>query len=127
MRLTAKGDFSERVKFVWFVFRELFENLGTWASRSDGSSILTLAQVGRTDVDLLLERSDQLQSQDWELLVAGLARPWCDHDSRRFTAVVSGNAIVITAGGITHGFYNPRRRHSALGWKSPVAFEPKVA
>ena len=26
-----------------------------------------------------------------------------------------------------NGFYNPRRRHSALGWKSPVAFEQKVA
>jgi putative transposase len=25
------------------------------------------------------------------------------------------------------GFYNPRRRHSALGWKSPAAFERKVA
>jgi putative transposase len=25
------------------------------------------------------------------------------------------------------GFYNPRRRHSALGWKSPVAFERKAA
>ncbi|SMP28293.1 Integrase core domain-containing protein [Shimia sagamensis] len=25
------------------------------------------------------------------------------------------------------GFYNPRRRHSALDWKSPVAFERKVA
>ncbi len=24
-------------------------------------------------------------------------------------------------------FYNPRRRHSALGWKSPVAFERKAA
>ncbi len=26
-----------------------------------------------------------------------------------------------------NGFYNPRRRHSALGWKSPVAFERKAA
>ena len=26
-----------------------------------------------------------------------------------------------------NGFYNPRRRHSARGWKSPVAFERKVA
>ena len=26
-----------------------------------------------------------------------------------------------------NGFYNPRRRHSAIGWKSPVAFEQKAA
>ena len=26
-----------------------------------------------------------------------------------------------------NGFYNPRRRHSALNWKSPLAFERKVA
>ena len=26
-----------------------------------------------------------------------------------------------------NGFYKPRRRHSALGWKSPLAFERKVA
>lgn len=26
-----------------------------------------------------------------------------------------------------NGFYNPRRKHSALGWKSLVAFEQKAA
>ncbi|SFA47639.1 Integrase core domain-containing protein [Paracoccus halophilus] len=26
-----------------------------------------------------------------------------------------------------NGFDNPRRRHSALGWKSPVAFEQRAA
>ncbi|MFV0408708.1 MAG: IS3 family transposase, partial [Paracoccus sp. (in: a-proteobacteria)] len=26
-----------------------------------------------------------------------------------------------------NGFYNPRRRHSALAGKSPVAFEKKAA
>lgn len=26
-----------------------------------------------------------------------------------------------------NGFYNPRRRHSALGWKSLLAFERKAA
>lgn len=26
-----------------------------------------------------------------------------------------------------NGFYNPRRHRSALDWKSPVAFERKVA
>jgi putative transposase len=26
-----------------------------------------------------------------------------------------------------NGFYNPRRKHSALGWKSPFAFERKAA
>lgn len=26
-----------------------------------------------------------------------------------------------------NGFYNPRRKHSALGWKSPVVFEQKAA
>ena len=25
-----------------------------------------------------------------------------------------------------NGFYNPRRRHSALGWKSPATFKWKV-
>ncbi len=26
-----------------------------------------------------------------------------------------------------NGFYNPRRRHSPLGWKSPGAFDGKLA
>lgn len=26
-----------------------------------------------------------------------------------------------------NGFYNPRRKHSALGWKSPVVFEQRAA
>ena len=26
-----------------------------------------------------------------------------------------------------NGFYNSRRRHSAIGWKTPVAFERKAA
>lgn len=26
-----------------------------------------------------------------------------------------------------NGFYDPRRRHSALGWESSLAFERKVA
>ena len=26
-----------------------------------------------------------------------------------------------------NGIYNPRRKHSALGWKSPVAFEQRAA
>jgi len=26
-----------------------------------------------------------------------------------------------------NGFYNPRRKHSALNWKSPLAFERKAA
>jgi transposase InsO family protein len=29
--------------------------------------------------------------------------------------------------GYINGFYNPRRRHSALGWKSPLAYERKAA
>ncbi|EAV40710.1 IS3 family element, transposase orfB [Stappia aggregata IAM 12614] len=26
-----------------------------------------------------------------------------------------------------NGFYNPRRRHSALAWNSPLAFEARAA
>jgi transposase InsO family protein len=26
-----------------------------------------------------------------------------------------------------NGFYNPRRRYSAIGWKSPLVFEAQAA
>lgn len=35
-------------------------------------------------------------------------------------------AVELAIFNYINGFYNPRRRHSALGWKSPVAFERKV-
>jgi putative transposase len=35
-------------------------------------------------------------------------------------------AVEIAIFEYINGFYNPRRRHSALGWKSPLAFE-KIA
>jgi hypothetical protein len=34
---------------------------------------------------------------------------------------------VLAISECVNGFYNPRRRHSALGWKSPLAFERKAA
>jgi transposase InsO family protein len=36
-------------------------------------------------------------------------------------------AVEIAIFEYINGIYNPRRRHSALGWKSPLAFERKVA
>lgn len=36
-------------------------------------------------------------------------------------------AVEITIFNYINGFCNPRRHHSALGWKSPVAFEKKMA
>ena len=36
-------------------------------------------------------------------------------------------AVEIAIFEYINGFYNPRRRHSALGWKSPLAFERKAA
>ena len=35
--------------------------------------------------------------------------------------------VEVTLFEYINGFYNPRRKHSALGWKSPVAFERKAA
>ena len=34
--------------------------------------------------------------------------------------------VEIDLFGYINGFYNPRRKHSALGWKSPVAFEQEA-
>jgi len=36
-------------------------------------------------------------------------------------------AVEIAIFEYINGFYNPRRRHSALGWKSPLAFERRAA
>lgn len=35
--------------------------------------------------------------------------------------------VEIALFGYINGFYNPRRKHSAFGWKSPVAFEQRAA
>ena len=35
--------------------------------------------------------------------------------------------VEVALFGYINGFYNPRRRHSAISWKSPVAFEQKAA
>ena len=35
--------------------------------------------------------------------------------------------VEVTLFEYINGFDNPRRKHSALGWKSPVAFERKAA
>ncbi len=37
------------------------------------------------------------------------------------------SAAKLALGRYIDGFYNPRRRHSALGYKSPVTFEAKMA
>lgn len=36
-------------------------------------------------------------------------------------------AAELALGRYIDGFYNPRRRHSALGYKSPVSFETEMA
>jgi len=35
--------------------------------------------------------------------------------------------VEVTLFEYTNGFHNPRRQHSALSWKSPVAFEQRAA
>lgn len=34
--------------------------------------------------------------------------------------------VEIALFGYINGFYNPRRKHSALGWKSPAASEQRA-
>jgi putative transposase len=44
-------------------------------------------------------------------------------DRRRFRTQVEARVAVFE---FIEGFYNPRRRHSSLGYLSPVEFEPHV-
>ncbi len=37
------------------------------------------------------------------------------------------SATELALGRYIDGFYNPSRRHSALGYRSPVTFEAKMA
>lgn len=43
------------------------------------------------------------------------------------TIFLTRKAAEMALGRYIDGFYNPRRRHSALGYKSPVSFEAKMA
>jgi transposase InsO family protein len=42
------------------------------------------------------------------------------------TAFQSRQQAELALGRYIDGFYNPRRRHSALGYQSPYAFEPAM-
>ena len=43
------------------------------------------------------------------------------------TVFQTRDAATTALGRYIDGFYNPRRRHSALGYKSPVSFEVETA
>lgn len=43
------------------------------------------------------------------------------------TSFQTRNGATLALGRYIDGFYNPRRRHSALGYKSPVSFEANMA
>jgi len=38
-----------------------------------------------------------------------------------------GVTVMLVTFEYINGFYNPCRKHSALGWKSPLAFEKEAA
>ena len=42
------------------------------------------------------------------------------------TAFQSRDAAIKAIGTYRDGFYNPVRRHSALGYQSPIAFEARI-
>ena len=73
-------------------------------------------------------------SDERNLGIATTMRP-SKPSSRRSRLSCCGSGLGLTASGgaelaifeYINGFYNPRRRHSALGWKSPLAFERKAA
>jgi putative transposase len=43
------------------------------------------------------------------------------------TSFQTRSAAELALGRYIDGFYNPSRRHSALGYRSPVTFEAKMA
>ena len=43
------------------------------------------------------------------------------------TSFQTRSAAELAIGRYIDGFYNPRRRHSALGYKSPAIFEAEMA
>ena len=51
---------------------------------------------------------------------------YCSHDHQKILRQHGFKAEMAIVEYI-NGFYNLRRHHSALGWKSPVACERKVA
>ncbi len=45
----------------------------------------------------------------------------------QFSVIMRLTGSVLSENQHINGFYNPRRRHSALGGKSPLAFKRQVA
>ncbi|TDE33708.1 hypothetical protein E1B25_20935 [Antarcticimicrobium sediminis] len=66
-----------------------------------------------------------IQSQDCIPIDSCEYRP--DTRLHLITCSKASEKLLALIGASTHGFNNPRRRHSALGWKSLVTFERQVA